>query len=75
MLAAVEFDDQAPLAAHEVDVVSVDRLLADKFAATALPSANSCPERELRGREGAPQRPRPARALLIPAPQGLTPSA
>jgi hypothetical protein len=41
VLAAVEFDDQAPLTANKVDVVSIDGLLADKLEAAQLPSANS----------------------------------
>jgi hypothetical protein len=39
MLGAVEFDDQAPLAANEVDVVAIDGLLANKFKAAELPTA------------------------------------
>jgi len=31
VLATVEFDDQAPLAANEVDIVSIDGLLADEL--------------------------------------------
>ena len=39
MLAAVEFDDQAPLAANEVEVVAIDQLLANEFEAAELPTA------------------------------------
>jgi hypothetical protein len=53
VLAAVELDNQAPLAANKVDVVSSDRLLADKFEGAQLPAAKACPRRELCRREGA----------------------
>jgi hypothetical protein len=43
VLAAVEFDDQPPLAADKVHVVAGDRLLADKFEAAELSRANACP--------------------------------
>ena len=33
MLAAIAFDNQAPVAANEVNVVSIDRVLADKIEA------------------------------------------
>ena len=39
VLAAVYFDDQAPLAADKVDVVASDRLLADEFESIELPIA------------------------------------
>jgi hypothetical protein len=41
VLTAVEFDNQAALAANEVNVVSIDRLLADEFEAAELPTANT----------------------------------
>ena len=50
VLAAVEFDNQTPLAANKIDVVSIDRFLADEFKATQLPASKVCPQRELRGR-------------------------
>ena len=43
MLATVELKYQAPLAADKVHVVAIDGLLADKFEAAELPSANTCP--------------------------------
>ena len=43
VLAAVELDNQAPLAAGKVHVVRIDRLLADKFEATELSSAYALP--------------------------------
>ena len=43
VLAAVEFDNQAPLATNEVDVVAIDGLLADEFEAVELPAAKACP--------------------------------
>src|SRR5882762_9556368 len=75
MLAAVEFDDQAPLAANEVDVIAIDRLLANEFEAAELPTANACPQRKFCGRERAPQRSRPLSALLILTPRRLEPFA
>ena len=38
VLAAVEFDNQAPLPADKVHVIAIDRLLADKFEAAELSS-------------------------------------
>jgi hypothetical protein len=75
MLAAVEFDDQASLAANEVDVVAIDGLLADEFEAAELPATNACPQRKFCGRECAPQRSCPLSAFLILTPQRLEPSA
>ncbi len=75
MLAAVEFDNQPPLAANEVDVVAIDGLLTDEFEAAELPTANACPQREFCRRECAPQRSRPLSACLILAPQRLDPAA
>jgi hypothetical protein len=53
VLASVELDNQAPFAANKVDVILTDWLLADKFVAAELPGADSCPQYELCGREGA----------------------
>src|SRR4029077_830934 len=75
VLAAVEFDNQAPFAAGKVDVVSIDGLLADEFEAAELPAANMCRQSEFCGRECPPQRSRPLGALFILAPQRLKPSA
>jgi hypothetical protein len=75
VLAAVEFDNQASLAADEIDVISINGLLADEFEAAELPTAKACPEREFCGRECAPQRSRPLSARLILAAQCLEPSA
>ena len=75
MLTAVELDNQVPLAANEVDVVSIDGLLADEFEAAELPTAKACPQREFCWREGASQRSRTFSALLILPPQRLEPSA
>ena len=55
VLAAIELDNQAPLAADKVHVVAIDGLLADKFEATQLPSANVCPQGEFCRRERPPQ--------------------
>jgi len=55
VLAAIELDNQAPLAADKVHVVAIDGLLADKFEATQLPSANACPQGEFCRRERPPQ--------------------
>jgi hypothetical protein len=70
MLAAVEFDNQAPLATSEVEVVTIDGLLADEFEAAKLSAAKARLQREFCGRECAP-----LSALLILAPQRLEPSA
>jgi hypothetical protein len=43
VLAAVELDNQTPLAANKVDVVSSNRLLADKFEAAELAAAKARP--------------------------------
>ncbi len=75
MLAAIKLDNQPPPAANEVDVASIDRLLADEFAAPELPTANAPPQREFCGRECTPQRSRPLSPLLILAPQRPDPSA
>ena len=40
MLAAIEFNDQLPVSTDEVDVISANRLLADKLAAAKLPAAD-----------------------------------
>ena len=55
VLAAIELDYQAPLAADKVHVIAIDRLLPDKFEAAELPSANACPQREFCRRERPPQ--------------------
>ena len=47
VLAAVEFDDQTPLAADKVGVVTGDRLLAGEFEAAELTAAKAGPQREL----------------------------
>jgi hypothetical protein len=67
VLAAVELDYQAPLAADKVRIVPIDGLLADKFEATELPSANASPQREFCRRECAAQR----ACTLNPLPGGL----
>ena len=64
-----EFDNQVPLATNEVGVAPIDGLLAYKFEAAELPTANAGPESEFCGRQRAPQRSRPLGALLILAPQ------
>jgi len=46
VLAAIEFGYQAPLAADKVHVIAIDGLLADKFEASELSSANACPQRQ-----------------------------
>ena len=69
MLAAVEFDNQPPLAANEVDVVAIDGLLADEFETTKPAAAKPCPQHEFCWRGRAPQRSRTLSALLLPAPQ------
>ena len=56
VLTAVEFDNQTPLAANEVDVISIDGLLADEFEAAKLPVAEASPQREFCRRECAPLR-------------------
>jgi hypothetical protein len=43
VLTAVELDYQTPIAADKVYVVAIDRLLASKFEAIELSSANACP--------------------------------
>jgi hypothetical protein len=55
VLAAVELDYQAPLAADKVHVAAIDGLLAAKFEATELSSANACPQRQFCRRERPPQ--------------------
>ena len=75
VLAAFEFDNQPPLATNKVDVVPIDRLLADEFEATELPAAKAPPQREFGWREGAAHRSRPLSALMVPAPQRGDPSA
>jgi hypothetical protein len=44
MLAAVEFDNQAPLTTDNVDVVAIDRLLASEFEAAESATANARPQ-------------------------------
>jgi hypothetical protein len=68
VLAAVEFNNQALLATHEIDVVPTDRLLADEFEASELPSANACPQREFCSSQGTPQRARTLSEPFILAP-------
>ena len=55
VLAAVELDNQTPLEADEVDVVAVDRLLANEFEASGLSGADTRPQRKLCRCGGAPQ--------------------
>jgi len=55
VLAAVELNYQAPLAADKVDVVAIDGLLTSEFEAAELSSANACPQREFCRRECAAQ--------------------
>ena len=55
VLAAVELDYQAPLAADKVHIVAIDGLLADKFEATELPSANASPQCQFCRRKRPPQ--------------------
>ena len=43
VLAAIELDNQAWLATNEIDIVAIDRLLADEFEAAQSASANACP--------------------------------
>jgi hypothetical protein len=69
MLTAVELDNQMPFATNEVGLVPIDGLLAYKFEAAELPTANAGPQSEFCGRERAPQRSRPLGALLILPPQ------
>jgi hypothetical protein len=75
MLAAVELDNQMPVATNKVDIVLTDGFLADEFEAAELPAANACPQREFRLRGGTPQRSRTLSALLVLAPQRGNPSA
>ena len=55
MVTTVELDNQTLLATNEVDIVSIDRLLADELEAAKLPAAKACPQREFGRRERAPQ--------------------
>jgi hypothetical protein len=54
-LAAVELDNQALLTTHKVDVVAIERLLANEFEAAEAATANACPQRQFCRRERAPQ--------------------
>jgi hypothetical protein len=47
-LAAIKFDDQAPLTANEVDVVAAHWFLANGFEAAELATTNACPQQEFR---------------------------
>ena len=58
VLTAVDLDNQAPLTANEVDIVSINGLLADEFEAAELSTANVFPQGEFCGCRGAPQLPR-----------------
>jgi len=49
VLAAVELDYQALLAANKVHVLPIDGLLADKFEATELPGADASPQQPVLG--------------------------
>ena len=69
VLAAVEFDDQAPLATNEVDIVPIDGLLADKLEAAQLPCANACPQRKFCWCECPAQRLRTLSTSLVLASQ------
>jgi hypothetical protein len=71
VLAAVELNNQPPLAANKIHVVSSNRLLAHEFEAAELPGAKPGPQRELCRREGAPQQSRTLITLLILAPHRL----
>jgi hypothetical protein len=75
MLAAVEFDDQASFPANKVDVIPINRRLADKFKAAELPAANVRPQCEFCWRGCTPQRSRTLSALLVFASQRGNPSA
>src|SRR5205823_12225055 len=44
VLAAVDFNDQAPLCAEEIDDVAVDLDLLSEFKAVELPTAQDAPE-------------------------------
>jgi len=49
VLAAVELDYQALLAANKVHVLPIDGLLADKFEATEPPGADASPQQPVLG--------------------------
>jgi hypothetical protein len=55
VLAAIELDDQAPLTTDKINVVAIDRLLANEFEAAKSASANVGPQREFRRGECSPQ--------------------
>ena len=55
VLAAVELDNQAPLATNEINVVAIDRLLASELEAAEPATPNACPQRQFCRRERPPQ--------------------
>jgi hypothetical protein len=64
VLAAVEFDNQAPLKTNAPTLLSpdwgegwgpIDRRLASEFKAAQPATANACPQRQFRRRERVPQ--------------------
>jgi hypothetical protein len=55
VLAAVEFDHEAPVAADEIYVIWPYRLPTDEFEATELPRTNASPQRHFRRRLCASQ--------------------
>jgi hypothetical protein len=65
VLAAVEFDNQAPLAANKIGIVSFNGRLADEFEAAELPATQVPPQHKFCRRERVPHRPRKRDALLI----------
>ena len=66
VLAAVNFDDQAPLGAEEVDDVAVDLDLLAEFEAMELATAEDAPELSFGVSRVLAQRPRPAGHEMVP---------
>jgi hypothetical protein len=62
MLAAVEFDDDPPLAADEIGEIPADRFLADEFKPVELAVAQPAPQHPLGPGHRAAQRKRSVKA-------------
>jgi hypothetical protein len=75
VFAAIELDNQTPLATNKVDVEPIYGLLAGEFEAAELAAAKARPQREFCWRGCAPQRSRTFSAFFVLAPQRGNPSA
>jgi len=74
MLPAINFDDDPPVSAYEVDDIPSDRLLPDEFEPAQLAGTQSVPQQQFGARRVVTQPPRTQGSTSVRTAHRLTPS-